>query len=96
MKLDFDRIDEAVLALLSLGRHDGARVWKTFDWEAMERLHKKGYISDPVGKAKAVELTERGLEESDRLLGELFGAEEDGPSGAQRLKDRFAKPTSAS
>ena len=83
MKLDSDRIDAAVLALLSLGRHDGARVWKTFDWDVMERLHKKGYISDPVGKAKSVELTENGLEESDRLLGKLFGGEADEPSDAR-------------
>lgn len=80
LKLDLERIDQAALALLSLARHDGARVWKTFDWEVMARLHKKGYISDPVGKAKSVELTKIGLEESDRLLGELFGAEDDQPS----------------
>jgi len=30
MKLDTDRIDEAVLALLSLGLHDGTRAWKSF------------------------------------------------------------------
>ncbi|HEX7499016.1 MAG TPA: DUF6429 family protein [Polyangia bacterium] len=83
MKLDIDRIDEAVLALLSLGRHDGARVWKTFDWDVMERLHSKGYISDPVGKAKSVALTEHGLKESDRLLSELFGAKAEEPSEAQ-------------
>jgi hypothetical protein len=32
MELDNDRIDEAVLALLFLGRHEGARTWKSFDW----------------------------------------------------------------
>ena len=51
MKIDTERIDEAVLALLLLGLHDGNRVWKSFDWDAMDRLHKKGLISDPVGKA---------------------------------------------
>jgi hypothetical protein len=49
------RIDDAVLALLWLGRHDGGwRTWKGFDWDAMDRLHRKGMISDPVGKAKSV------------------------------------------
>ena len=47
MEIDFDRIDEAVLALLFLGRHDKIRTWKSFDWFAMERLHAKGFISDP-------------------------------------------------
>jgi ADP-ribosylglycohydrolase len=33
-QLDHDTIDDAVPALL-LGRHDGSRVWKSFDWDAM-------------------------------------------------------------
>ena len=74
MRLNTDRIDEAVLALLHLGLHDGARAWKSFDWDAMGRLHDKGYISDPVGKTKAVMFTEEGLRESERLLTALFGA----------------------
>ena len=73
MKLGTDRIDEAVLALLHLGLHEGARTWKTFDWDAMARLHEKGYITDPVGKVKSVMFTEQGLRESERLLGALFG-----------------------
>ena len=73
MKLNTGRIDEAVLALLFLGLHDGAKVWKSFDWDAMARLHEKGYISDLVGRAKSVILTEEGLRESERLLGVLFG-----------------------
>jgi hypothetical protein len=36
-------------------------------------LAEKGYISDPVGKAKSVLLTEEGLRESERLFAELFG-----------------------
>ena len=73
MKLDLDKIDRAVLALLFLGLHDGDRAWKGFDWDALARLHAKGYISDPVGKAKSVVFTEEGLAESERLLQELFG-----------------------
>jgi Domain of unknown function (DUF6429) len=38
----------------------------------MNRLHEKGFISNPVGKAKSVLLTERGLEESERLFRKLF------------------------
>jgi len=73
VKFNSDRIDEAVLALLYLGLHDGIRAWKSFDWDAMARLHEKGYISDPVGKAKAVTFTGEGLRESERLLNVLFG-----------------------
>jgi hypothetical protein len=73
MKLDTDRIDQAVLALLYLGLHEGSRAWKSFDWDAMARLHEKGLISDPVGKAKSVAFTEEGLRESERLLKSLFG-----------------------
>jgi hypothetical protein len=74
MKADTDKIDRAVLALLYLGTHDERRTWKSFDWNAMGRLHEKGYISDPVGKAKSVLFTEEGLAESKRLFEEMFGA----------------------
>ena len=56
----------------SLGRHEGYRVWKGFDWAAMNRLHEKGYITDPVSKAHSVLLTEEGARESARLLEALF------------------------
>ncbi len=72
MNIDQDKVDQTVLALLSLGRHDGYRTWKAFDWEVMGRLHQKGYITDPVGKAKSVLFTEEGLWESERLLHALF------------------------
>ena len=74
MEIDTERVDSAVLALLLLGLHNGRRAWKGFDWDAMERLHKKGFISDPVGKAKSVVLTEEGLREAERLFAEMFAA----------------------
>jgi hypothetical protein len=74
MDIDTDRIDAAVLALLLLGLHDRCRVWKTFDWDAMNRLRDKGMISDPVGKAKSVVLTEDGQREAERLFKEMFAA----------------------
>lgn len=73
MDYDPDKIDEAVLALAYLTLHDGARVWKSFDWDALGRLHEKGYISDPVSKTKSVVLTEQGLKEAERLCRKLFG-----------------------
>jgi hypothetical protein len=71
MDFDTEKIDEAVLALLYLTLHDD-RVWKSFDWNAMSRLHEKGIISNPAGKAKSVRLTDEGLRESERLFTKLF------------------------
>ena len=64
------RIDDAVLALLLLGLHDGGRAWKSFDRGALDRLHRKGFISDPVGKAKSVVFTEEG----EKAAGDLYQA----------------------
>ncbi|WP_020683330.1 DUF6429 family protein [Marinobacterium rhizophilum] len=72
MDIDEDKIDEAILALLYLTLHDGGRAWKSFDWEAMNRLHEKGLIESPVGKAKSVLFTEIGLKESEVLFQKLF------------------------
>jgi Domain of unknown function (DUF6429) len=74
MEIDTDRLDDCVLALLLLGRHDGQRVWKSFDWAAMRRLHEKGLISDPVGRAKSVVLTDEGLKKAERLFRDLFAS----------------------
>jgi hypothetical protein len=73
MDLNPNKIDDAVLALLYLGLHDGARAWKGFDWDAMNRLHEKGYITDPRGKEKSVIFTDEGLERAKALLEKLFG-----------------------
>ena len=72
MEIDEDKVDDAVLALLRLTLHDGQRAWKGFDWEALGRLHRKGMISDPVGRAKSVVLTDEGLRQSEELLATLF------------------------
>lgn len=73
MKLDNDKIADAVLALMYLGLHQEARAWQGFDWEAMNRLYERGMICDPRNKAKSVIFTDKGLAESRRLLEKLFG-----------------------
>jgi len=78
MEIDNEKIDRDVLALLYLGLHDDNRAWKSFDWDSMDRLHKKGFISNPVGKTRSVIFTETGLRESRRLLSELFSLPGDG------------------
>jgi hypothetical protein len=72
MELDTNKIDDAVLALLMLGT-SGNRAWKGFDWDVMNRLHERGFISNPRTKAKSIVFTEEGLARAERLLVELFG-----------------------
>ena len=76
------RIDEAVLALLYQGTHErrrtggGARTWKSFDWAAMDRLHRKGLISRPASKARSVVFTEAGLREAETAIHRLFESDD--------------------
>lgn len=48
--------------------HDGCRAWKGHDWDALDRLYKKGLIENPASKAKSAILTAVGL----KLAVELF------------------------
>jgi Domain of unknown function (DUF6429) len=72
MEYDEDKVDDMVLALFFLTLHDGYRAWKGHDWDAMDRLHKKGMIGNPVGKAKSITLTEDGLQRSRELFTKHF------------------------
>ena len=76
MEFDKDKIDDAVLALLFLTLDRDGRAWKGFDWDSLNRLHAKGYIGNPVGKAKSVVLSDEGIARSERLFRELFGTNE--------------------
>jgi hypothetical protein len=79
MKPNLDKIDDAVLALLHLtsfteGSRDFSvtRAWKGHDWDALGRLHAKGLIGDPVGRAKSVVFTEEGSHRAEALFRQLF------------------------
>ncbi len=72
MDIDLAKIDDAVLALLYLTRHDERRAWKGMDWAALARLHAKGLIHDPVNKAKSVGFTDAGLLEAQRVFARDF------------------------
>ena len=73
MEYDKDKVDEIVLALLWLTLSDERRAWKGFDWEALDRLHAKGYISDPKSKAKSVVLSSEGVQRARELFQHHFG-----------------------
>jgi hypothetical protein len=72
MEYDENKIDEMVLALLYLTLHDENRAWKGHDWDALDRLHTKGYIGDPKNKAKSVVLTDEGMQLSEQLFKKYF------------------------
>ena len=80
MEYDIDKIDQTVLALLSLTLQDvdefGGRAWKGHDWDVLNRLHEKGWVGDPVSKAKSVVLSPEAIEESKRLFDQLFGKQQ--------------------
>lgn len=70
-----EEVDEAVLALLHLNAfedHGQVRSWKTLDWDAMDRLHERGFIEDPKSKAKSVPLTDEGITASEQAFERRF------------------------
>ncbi len=76
MDCDTNKVDDVVLALLAFTVHHedefGARSWKGHDGEALNRLHEKGLIRDPVSKAKSVFSTAEGLAKSRELFARPF------------------------
>jgi len=75
MDYDQDKVDEMTFALLWLTSFKdpvGVRAWKGQAWETMERLHAKGFISDPKSKAKSVVLSEEGEMRSKELFAKHF------------------------
>ena len=65
-----------ILALMYLNFHSdrfGVRSWKGFDWDSMNRLHDKGFISNPKSKAKSVAMTDEGQQRAEELFKLHFG-----------------------
>ena len=81
MQYDQDKVDEMTLALLYLvasGYQEGlgARAWKGFDWNTINRLHQKGWIIEPKIKSMTLHLTEEGFKKSEQLFRQHFGLKE--------------------
>jgi uncharacterized protein DUF6429 len=84
MEYDKDKVDDTVLALLWLTTFGEKRfgqvvrrAWKGHDWDALNRLHEKGFIGDPVGKAKSVLVTDEGAKRSEELFRQCFGKQDE-------------------
>lgn len=75
IRLDEDRIDEAAPAL-QLNEHQNGAAWRTFDWDATDRLHAKGLIANPASKNKSVALTEDGARRGREAFERLFVIED--------------------
>ena len=75
MEIDEEKVDDMVLALLYLTTFEDKpkfRAWKGHNWDALDRLHQKDFISDPATKAKSVILTESGAKRSQELFEKYF------------------------
>ncbi len=75
MKYDKNKVDEVTLALMQLtafSEEEGTRAWKNYQWDSMDRLFEKGYISNPKGKARSVALTKEGIKASRELFQRHF------------------------
>ena len=75
MEYDKDKVDETILALLVLGLSrtpEGGRAWKTFDLQALNRLHQKGWIAEPKLRDIGLSLTPDGVRMAEKLFHQLF------------------------
>ena len=75
---DRSKIEEAVLALLGAFEFENGRVWKRYDFEVMDALHAKGFITGPHRRAESVYLTESGKRLAKELAARYFA-----PDGSQ-------------
>lgn len=74
MNYDANKVDDMVLALLHLtssSNREIVRAWKSHDWDALDRLCEKGFISDPKTKAKSVVLSDEGAQRAKELFQKL-------------------------
>lgn len=73
---DSNRFDDIVLALLwanSFKEPGGLRAWKSLDWDALDRLHQRGLISNPRSRAHSVTLSDEAFERGRNLFEHWFG-----------------------
>lgn len=73
---DPDKLAEAAIGLMYLVLHrDGhlTRAWKGLDWDVLDLLHEKGWISDPKGKARSVVVTDEGKSQASLAFEKLYG-----------------------
>lgn len=73
-----EKLSQAALAILGLSAfedHHIVRAWKGMDWDLLDTLFEKGWISNPKSKAKSVVLTDEGARLAHEFLIKHFGSE---------------------
>ena len=78
MEYDKKKIEEVVLALLYYGAYQDRppfwRSWKNYNWEILDSLFEKGYISDPaIKKSRSVNLFDGGYKKGKEYFEKYFG-----------------------
>ncbi len=77
MNYDPDKVDDAALALLWLTASRERpeflyQAWKGMDWDTLDRLHTKGWISNPKNKNKSILFSDEGAKRAQELFQRLF------------------------
>ena len=75
MDINQEKVEQTVLALLYLTSFKdkfGLRAWKGQDWEVMNFLHEKGYISNPGYQSKICRIYRRRGSVVERTVREAF------------------------
>jgi hypothetical protein len=74
--VDWARVEDYALALMHLttfpDKVNGYRSWKGLDWHVLDRLHQRGWISNPATKAKSVVVSQEGQKRSRELFERHF------------------------
>lgn len=78
---DYDpaKLQDGVLARLTVFSFGNGRTWKTHDWSVMDALQERGFITQPGSKAKSAYLTDEGLARGREVAAQPFGASQSAP-----------------
>ncbi len=74
--LNQEKLAETALANLSLSSFAdpmGVRAWEGMDWDLLNMLFEKDWISNPVGKQKSIVMSEEGIKLAEEFLEKHFG-----------------------
>ena len=76
--VNWAKVEECTLALMHLTTFSEQGVyksWKGFDWDVLDRLHARGWISSPATKAKSIVMSDDGRKRSEELFNRYFAQE---------------------
>ena len=89
-EFNLDRLDDLVLALLwfngSETEFGGHSAWKSLPWDALDRLHARGLISNPRRKNYSVALDDEAWQRGQAVFGQWFGTPAPAPTSGKAGK----------